>query len=209
MAVYVICDEHGPIQGWRRTCPACPPAIRGQALTQIERATIPERIRDGERQSEIADSLGVSREYIRQLANRLDPEAIPLGKVVRRVIEREREEIADYARAAALDPCRVCLGPMLFHSGPISVTCGEQCAELWQLARLHLDNEQREKHRRAQARVYLARPDHYSKGQVAWAQRHLTEGTVPNRYIPPRGRVAEALQQIKRLRPEPEVAATP
>jgi hypothetical protein len=68
--------------------------------------------------------------------------------------------------------------------------------------RYHLDDEVRNAHRKAQAKVILASPDRYRTSQVAWAERMLSDDPPPpNRTFTKCGSSVEALlRKVDRAR---------
>lgn len=153
---------------------------------------------------EIGDRYDVHGEWIRQIVVEHDP-SIPRRR-------RQRQQREESARASAQAwktlwnrcrlalaedrRCKACGGWILRNKG--TVTCSHECAEAYLVLRIFDDPDH---HRRARAKVYLAKPEKYSEVNLEWARRML--GSNP----PPRNRTylvpgSERAEIIKKYRPE-------
>jgi hypothetical protein len=148
-----------------------------------------QRIRNGETYAQVGRDYGVSRQRIHQIVSKHDPKAAQIGMAVRRAATREQRETALRTILAELPPCRVCFGPIQRLPGCPDArahTCSPRCANLWQIARFHLDeNEWR------RLRVAMARSQGRPPPQ---GPPRSTKGSV---YSP---RVAAALEEVAQLR---------
>lgn len=100
-------------------------------------------------------------------------------------------------RCAQAKPCVVCRAWAL--RGPGRLTCSPECAKTWAIARLQLDENENEKHRRSLARMYLANPEKYSR-HVEWATLVLSDNPPPpnRRFVVPGSRAAAVLESLDR-----------
>ncbi|MFN2606826.1 MAG: hypothetical protein ABR511_02840 [Acidimicrobiales bacterium] len=81
------------------------------------------------------------------------------------------------------------------------MTCSERCGRLWPLARYHLDDEYRARHRVSVARWALAHPDSCPPERVRSAERSLAgSATVRGRWTVAGSHVERALDEARFLR---------
>lgn len=130
----------------------------------------------GETLQSIADSYGVTREYVRQCTARLEPSAPwdAHDRAVRIQLEEERQFAAwalEEVRAAAIGPCPVCGQDV---PNGRRRYCSESCRQTWDVLRFHLDDDRRDKHRQLVARWAVENPESVSDLQVRHARRVLS-----------------------------------
>jgi len=151
---------------------------------------------------EIGQRMGLTRERVRQITQGLDPRA---KDTRRRLVDesvRRRQERSERRRAGTAKPCVVCWWPVV--RGAKFKTCSHVCAELWRVARYHLDAELYADHRRRTAKAVLREPDAHESSEVALAKKILSgNDSGPNRRFVVRGSLVQnALADIEKLRKE-------
>lgn len=147
---------------------------------------------------QIAREYGLTRERVRQICTREEPDHTDKSRAAR----EQREMLAEQERRfqwereveASDRTCAVCLSNM-HPSTPARVkTCGGECAEVWAKARYHLDRDQWSRHRESVARSILNHADKRRESEIAWAER-VVAGDAPE----PRGRWFVAGSEVERL----------
>ena len=128
-----------------------------------------------------------------------DRRAIKLAEIADRAAERRSAKSLDelLRRCAEATPCVVCRGWVLRRRG--TLTCSPECAKTWVVGRLQLDENEHEKHRRSQARTFLAKPEKYAR-YTEWAKRVLSDDPPPpnRRFVVPGSRAAAVVESIDR-----------
>ena len=164
-----------------------------------------------ERGSALQEAAGVAR--VPGEANWGRPSGRPLGWREGHDAQQDAKspEVLGEARRGGYSPvllepkrtieCVVCRRPHIARSSR-SRTCSPECALIYPRVRYHLDDEVRNAHRKAQAKVILARPDRYRTSQVGWAERMLSDDPPPpNRTFTKTGSSVEGLlRKVERAR---------
>jgi hypothetical protein len=140
---------------------------------------------------QVGGRYGLTRERVRQIVARLDPQA--KATRTRILAEHERDR-----RLAEAHPCRVCGKPVL--RGRRAQTCSPKCAEDWRVVRYQLDPEHHRRFRQVQARSILRNPRKHPPGQLSWARAILTGNAAPNRRFVVEG--SRSAQVLERVAPE-------
>lgn len=164
------------------------PVVHG---TSEKTARMLARWLEGETYAEIAADFGVSRQAVHRRIDRVATrrQRRTATRAGLKRAERRRRE-AEAARLASLEAaareagrlCPICDAPLLRESAR---TCGGECAERWAMARYRLDPDLYERHRIAQARTILRRPEGHNESEVEWARRMLSDDPPPpNRRSP-------------------------
>lgn len=110
----------------------------------------------------ISEREGISRERVRQIIARLDPDAVASARAARRKTEEKPIRPAG--------SCAVCGKPL---PGNRRKTCSPDCSEFWRKYRRQLDRREGERHNVSQAKAILKHPEKYNEYRIAWARRVL------------------------------------
>jgi predicted nucleic acid-binding Zn ribbon protein len=160
--------------------------------------------------AEVGRRFGISRQRVDQILkkNGIGAERTEQARAARRATEAKMEEqerkrwLAERAEELGDRTCVACYRPIPVERDRRAVTCSKRCKRLWDLARIQLDPELYERHRRHNARSILAHPEGKNPAHIDWAKRMLNgEQPPPNRRFTVRGSAAgRAVQEIKALR---------
>lgn len=155
---------------------------RVSLVTPERRVEALQRWKAGERMVDIADDYGVSRQRIQQLIAKLVPELSNhdanverqrVAGALRRALSTERRalraEVAMVASATTGRRCPTCWTPVI--GGRRVISCGGECAGLWQRTRRVIDDESWHRHQVYVARWQLAHQDQLPGYQARYAAR--------------------------------------
>lgn len=152
---------------------------RGAYMKQFdhERAQgMVERYRLGDTLADIGESVGLTRERIRQIIRR-EVGDTGLGALKREHSATIMDARAEVKRAAFLhqpvSKCAVCWAPTRrrIKAGKARVTCGAKCADIWRGTRHRLGGMPT--HRDSMARWVLKHPEKATKYATSWANRYF------------------------------------
>jgi len=156
----------------------------------------------------IADLYGRSREAVRILLNRYNPDREP-GVVFRQRLRDEEKKskkvVQDQVNLREAPPCVVCFNPVTKKAAIASPhkhwTCCHEHAVLWSRARFILDDELWEQQIASTARSILRYPEEHDEGEVAWADR-ITSGEIsPQRRFTRKGsKSQQAFEEVMGIR---------
>jgi hypothetical protein len=164
----------------------------------------------GKLESEIARNNQVTRQRVEQvLYSMLGVEQTKALRVPRRE-DRERakalnrfkarQEIKRMVLALGIK-CRVCHKPIDRMLGDVPAkTCGGRCRKLWEVVRLRLDENERQKSIESLARSILKSERPGSEVKKSWAEKRLRGESTTYRLKERSERIMGALREVERLR---------
>ena len=166
----------------------------------LRNADIIRRFEAGELYESIGNSYGLTRERVRQIANKYGADR---GKRERAKAEQaldKRLEALKKKLLCAPGPCLIC-GCWIVRSYNY-LTCSEECGEIWLKVRYHIDEDTRRKWQRRQAKYILAHPEKHAESRVRFA-RKIARGEQPRpnrRFV-----VSESMLQALRKLPADQI----
>jgi hypothetical protein len=138
---------------------------------------------------EVAGKFNISHERVRQLFENRDPtftakiaaQREQAKAQVRVLKERQKESERNRPKGT----CRIC-GEPIFRPRA-KYTCSPEHQQIWNKIKLHIDPEIRKDHIIAEAKVITANESKYTKSQVKWANRVLSDDDSvfkPHSFVP-------------------------
>lgn len=144
---------------------------------------------DGATLRQVAQKFDISHERVRQLFENRDPAftaKIAAKREQAKVEERaakERERESERKRPKGT--CRICGDPI--YRPRAKYTCSPEHQQIWNKIKLHIDPSIRRDHIIAEAKVIKANEAKYTKSQVKWANRVLSNDESafkPHAFVP-------------------------
>lgn len=138
---------------------------------------------------QVAQQFSISHERVRQLFENRDPAftaKIAAKREQAKVEERaakERERESERERPKGV--CRICGDPI--YRPRAKYTCSPEHQQIWNKIKLHIDPSIRRDHIIAEAKVIKANESKYTKSQVKWANRILSDDESafkPHAFVP-------------------------
>lgn len=171
-----------------------PPPRRSSPYAE-RNAEIARRIQAGERPIDVAKDLGLTRERVRQIAQKFD--IIPREIQAEASKQRREEKRAEYEATHSRE-CVVCR--KTFVGAKNAMCCGaEDCVYVLRAGRSYLFPEHYEQQRRSQAKSILRHPETHTSGQITYAQNVLNGTMIPReRYVIPGSKIALVLKRVGR-----------
>jgi hypothetical protein len=144
---------------------------------------------DGATLRQVAQKFGISHERVRQLFENRDPTftaKIAAGREEAKILQRAaKEQERENERKRPKGVCRICGDPI--YRPRAKYTCSPEHQQIWNKIKLHIDSDIRRDHIVAEAKVIKANESKYTKSQVKWANRVLSNDSSvfkPHAFVP-------------------------
>jgi transposase-like protein len=138
---------------------------------------------------QVAQKFGISHERVRQLFENRDPTftaKIATKREQAKIVERAvKEQKREAERNRPKGTCRICGDPI--YRPRAKYTCSPEHQQIWNKIKLHIDPVIRHDHIIAEAKVIKANESKYTKSQVKWASRVLSNDESvfkPHAFVP-------------------------